>query len=35
MPQTDAQREAVARYHAKFDEFKLRVPRGDIWLNTK
>ena len=29
MAQTDAQREAVARYHAKFDEFKLRVPRGE------
>lgn len=26
--QTDAERKAVAKYHAKLDEIKVRVPKG-------
>ena len=26
--QTDASRKAVAKYHAKLDEIKVRVPKG-------
>lgn len=29
MAQTDAQRRAVNKYHAKFDELKLRIPLGE------
>lgn len=27
--QTEAERKAVARYHAKLDEIKVRVPKGE------
>lgn len=27
--QTDAERKAVAKYHAKFDDIKIRVPKGN------
>lgn len=26
---TDAEKRAVAKYHAKLDEIKVRVPKGD------
>lgn len=28
MARTDAERQAVAKYHAKLDEIKIRVPKG-------
>ena len=29
MARTDAERQAVAKYHAKLDEIKIRVPKGN------
>lgn len=29
MPQTEAQAKATKKYHAQFDDIKLRVPKGE------
>ena len=29
MPQSDAQSRATKKYHQKFDDIKLRVPKGE------
>ena len=32
---TDAERKAVAKYHAKLDEIKVRVPKGEREIYKK